>query len=159
MYRFNKDPINLLNSVNPIINKLFYTLKPLIPRSTQIALRRLVALRKRQKSAHIWPIDPNSAKPPEGWSGWPEGRQFALVLSHDVDTRKGYNNVLRLADLEEGLGFRSQFNFVPERYGKVEIGLLDELKRRGFADRRARPAPRRQAFQLQGDLRPTGPSD
>jgi hypothetical protein len=118
--------------MNPVINKLFYTVKPLIPRSTQIALRRLVALQKRRKSAHIWPIDPDSAKPPEGWAGWPEGRQFALVLSHDVDTRKGYDNVLKLADLEEEMGFRSQFNFVPERYGTVEIRLLDELKRRGF---------------------------
>jgi hypothetical protein len=118
--------------MNPIINKLFYTLKPLIPRSMQIALRRLVALQKHRKYAHIWPIDPDSAKPPEGWPGWPEGKQFALVLSHDVDTRKGYNNVLKLAELEEQLGFRSQYNFVPERYGTVEIRLLNELKSRGF---------------------------
>jgi hypothetical protein len=116
----------------PFINRLFYIIKPLIPRSVQIALRRQLALRKRGKYGHVWPIDPGAGTPPAGWPGWPEGRQFALVLSHDVDTRKGYNNVLRLADLEESLGFRSQFNFVPERYGKVEIGLLDELKRRGF---------------------------
>jgi hypothetical protein len=37
-----------------------------------------------------------------------------LVLSHDVDTRKRYDNVLKLAELEEKLGFRSSFNFVPE---------------------------------------------
>ena len=54
------------------------------------------------------------------------------MLSHDVDTLKGYNDVLKLADIEEELGFRSSFNFVPERYGVVEVGLLDELKRRGF---------------------------
>jgi hypothetical protein len=49
-----------------------------------------------------------------------------------VDTLKGYHQVLKLADLEEEIGFRSQFNFVPERYGNVDIGLLDELKKRGF---------------------------
>jgi hypothetical protein len=114
------------------IYQLFYSLKPLIPRKTQIVLRRLIAQQKRRKNSNTWPIDPKSAKPPVGWSGWPEGKQFALVLSHDVDTRRGYNNVLKLADLEEQMGFRSQFNFVPERYGKVEISLLDELKRRGF---------------------------
>jgi hypothetical protein len=119
--------------MNQIRNQLFYILKPLIPRSMQLFLRRQIARKKRRECAHTWPIDPTSAKPPEGWPGWPDGKQFALVLSHDVDTRKGYNNVLRLADLEEGLGFRSQFNFVPERYGKVEISLLEELKRRGFA--------------------------
>jgi len=113
-------------------NWLFYTLKPFIPRPLQIFLRRQLAQHMRRKNGYQWPIDPTSAKPPEGWPGWPDGKQFALVLSHDVDTAKGYNDVLKLADIEEGLGFRSSFNFVPERYGVVDVGLLDELKRRGF---------------------------
>lgn len=118
--------------MNGIINRIFYTIKPLIPRSVQIALRRQIAKYKRKKYAHIWPIDPRAGEAPPGWPGWPDGKQFALVLSHDVDTRKGYDNVLKLAELEEGLGFRSSFNFVPERYGKISLDLLDELRRRGF---------------------------
>ena len=118
--------------MNQIRNQLFYTLKPLIPRPVQIFLRRQIAQHMRRKNGYLWPIDPNAAKPPEGWPGWPDGKQFALVLSHDVDTPKGYNDVLKLADIEEELGFRSQFNFVPERYGVVDVRLLDELKRRGF---------------------------
>ena len=55
-----------------------------------------------------------------------------MVLSHDIDTRRGYEKVLRLVELEEQMGFRSQFNFVPERYGEVEISLIEELKSRGF---------------------------
>jgi hypothetical protein len=113
-------------------NQLFYTLKPLIPRPVQILLRRQLAQHVRRKNGYLWPIDPNAASPPEGWTGWPGGKKFALVLSHDVDTAKGYNSVPKLADIEEGLGFRSTFNFVPERYGVVEVHLLDELKRRGF---------------------------
>lgn len=119
-------------SASRLQNLLFYTIKPIMPRRLQIYLRRQLAQYKRKKYAHIWPIDPNSFRPPEKWPGWPEGKQFGLVLSHDVDTAKGYKNVLKLADLEEELGFRSQFNFVPERYGKVEINLLDRLKSRGF---------------------------
>jgi hypothetical protein len=113
-------------------NFIFYHLKPMIPRAFQVFLRRQLAQHKRKKFAHIWPIDPNSVKPPKGWPGWPDGKQFGLVLSHDVDTAKGYNNVLKLADLEEAMGFRSQFNFVPERYGNVEIGLLERLRHHGF---------------------------
>jgi glycosyltransferase involved in cell wall biosynthesis len=116
----------------PLVNRLFYTVKPLVPRSVQIYLRRQLAGRKRQACAAIWPIDPNSAKPPEGWPGWPGGKQFALVFSHDVDTRKGYDNVLKLSALEEKLGIRSCFNFVPERYGRVSLKLLEELRGRGF---------------------------
>jgi hypothetical protein len=119
-------------SADRLKNRIFYSLKPMIPRKLQLFMRRRIAQHKRKKFAHIWPIDPNSAEPPKGWLGWPYGKQFSLVLSHDVDTDKGYGNVLKLADLEEEMGFRSQFNFVPERYGKVEIRLLEELKRRGF---------------------------
>jgi hypothetical protein len=118
--------------MNQIRNQLFYALKPLIPRPMQIFLRRQIAQQKRRKNGYQWPIDPTSAKPPEGWPGWPDGKQFALVLSHDVDTLKGCNNVLKLADIEEEMGFRSQFNFVPERYGVVSLDLLAELKQRGF---------------------------
>jgi hypothetical protein len=118
--------------LNRFVTSLFYTIKPLIPRRAQIAIRKKIASRKRKEYANVWPIDPNSATLPNGWRGWPEGKQFALVLSHDVDTLKGYNNVLKLAELEEKMGFRSQFNFVPERYGQVSIDLLNELKSRGF---------------------------
>ena len=114
------------------VNRLYYTLKPYIPRLLQIALRRRIAQYKRKKYTHIWPIDQSSATPPLGRQCWPEGKQFALVLSHDVDSRRGYDNVLRLADLEEKLGFSSQFNFVPERYGKVDKSLINTLKNRGF---------------------------
>ena len=113
-------------------NRLFYTLKPMIPRRLQLFMRRRIAQHQRKKYIHNWPIDFDSAKPPQGWPGWPDGRQFGLVLSHDVDTAKGYNNVLKLVDLEEEMDFRSQFNFVPERYANLDISLLEELKKRGF---------------------------
>ncbi len=110
----------------------FYAIKPIIPRSVQILLRKWIARRKRQACADTWPIDPNSAIPPSGWCGWPAGKQFAFALSHDVDTAAGYRHCLKLAAIEEQLGFRSQFNFVPERYGNVSIRLLNELRERGF---------------------------
>jgi hypothetical protein len=115
-----------------MVNKIFYMLKPVIPRSFQLLIRRRVAGYKRKKYSHIWPIDPSSTEPPAGWQGWPDNKRFALVLSHDVDTRKGYDYCLKLAHLEEGLGFRSSFNFVPERYGVISPDLVEGLKRRGF---------------------------
>lgn len=119
-------------TANKLLNVFFYSIKPIIPRMLQIELRRQIARKKRNRYAHVWPIDPDSAKPPKDWSGWPKRKQFAFVLSHDVDTRKGYDNVLKLAELEEQLGFRSSFNFVPERYGKISLELMEGLRRRGF---------------------------
>ena len=114
-----------------LFNRIFYTLKPYIPRQLQIALRRQIAQYKRRKYAHIWPIDPNSARPHPGWKGWPDGKQFALVLSHDVDNQKGQERVLDLAKLEMKLGFRSAFNFVPERYTNHEK-IKRFLRENGF---------------------------
>ena len=65
------------------------------------------------------------------WSGWPEGKEFALVLTHDVERERGVEKCLQLAALEEELGFRSSFNFVPKGY-KDSPDLRGELVRRGF---------------------------
>lgn len=97
-------------------NQIYYQLKPYIPRSLQIALRRMVIHRKRKLYEHVWPIDEKAGKAPEGWRGWPDGKKFALVLMHDVDTEKGHEKCLQLMQLDKKMGFRSSFNFVPERY-------------------------------------------
>ncbi len=99
-----------------LTHKLYYQLKPVIPRSVQIALRRMVIQRKRRLCGNVWPIDEKAAKAPEGWTGWPDGKKFALVLMHDVDTEKGHEKCLDLAQIDERMDFRSSFNFVPERY-------------------------------------------
>ncbi len=113
------------------IHDLYYTVKPCIPRRIQLLLRSYVARCQRRRHGRIWPINENAGKAPEGWKEWPEGKQFAFVLLHDVDTWKGHNKVKSLAAIEEKLGFRSCFNFVPEGY-PVSAELRSELKNRGF---------------------------
>ena len=113
------------------LNQIFYNLKPFIPRPVQIALRRQLVLYKRKRYSHIWPIDPNAAKAPDRWPGWPEQKQFALALSHDVDMQQGHDKCRQLMDLEESLGFKSSFNFVAERYNVSQL-LRDEIISRGF---------------------------
>ncbi len=110
---------------------LFYTLKPIIPRALQLWVRRMIVRRRQRVFRHIWPIDPKAALPPRGWPGWPEGRQFAIVLSHDVDSQKGHDACLQLAAIEKKLGFRSAFNFVPERYHN-SASQRDALRADGF---------------------------
>jgi len=91
----------------------------------------MVIQRKRKLYEHIWPIDKKAGKPPEGWKGWPDGKKFALVLMHDVDTDKGQQKCLQLMQLDEKMGFRSSFNFVPERY-HVSSGVRRILVKKGF---------------------------
>lgn len=117
--------------LNKSLVDFFYQIKPFVPRKLQLFLRRKLILNRINAYSSIWPIDPSSAKPPDNWSGWPDGKRFALVLTHDVDTQKGHDQCLRLMKIEQGKGFFSSFNFVPERYC-VSPEFRNHLKDNGF---------------------------
>jgi len=114
-----------------LIRKIYYHLKPLIPRRLQIALRRKLVLRQRLSSADIWPIHEKAGDTPENFPEWPEQKQFALILTHDVDTGRGQKKCRSLIELEAAAGFRSFFSFVPERYS-VSSELRHYLVKNGF---------------------------
>jgi len=115
----------------PKIRKLYYHIKPLIPRHFQIWLRRRIIHYKRNAYSAVWPIDEFAARPPKHWQGWPKEKKFALILTHDVDTARGQKRCLRLMEMEKRLGFRSSFNFVPERYDVVPK-IRKHLANHGF---------------------------
>lgn len=111
--------------------RIYYAIKPLLPRRLQLALRRVRTRRMLPSYTHVWPIYEKAGKPPVEWSGWPEQKKFALVLTHDVDTSSGHNRCKQLIRLEEKLGFRSAIFFVPERY-QVSPDLRNYITSRGF---------------------------
>jgi hypothetical protein len=127
--------------------RIYYNLKPYMPRPLIRLLRQLYSARTNGFEETSWPTDDRYVQ--FQWavikhvmreSGqhtlhyrhfWPHGKRFAFVLTHDVETVIGRDHVLQVADLEERLGFRSSFNFVPERYHTDE-SLMQELRERGF---------------------------
>ena len=127
--------------------KMYYRLKPVLPRALTRRLRRLQGSGVASASPLGWPVEPRYAR--FLWDAvgelmattsrpelsyihfWPAGHKFALVLTHDVETAEGQAHVRRLADLEAEYGFRSSFNFVAERY-RLDHALIDSLKGRGF---------------------------
>jgi hypothetical protein len=115
-----------------LARRVYYALKPIIPRSIRLALRRRLALRILARCKDVWPIDPSAGRPPRDWPGWPRGKRFAVVLTHDVEGPIGYSRVRQLMELEKRLGFRSSFNFVPEGHYCVHAALRDELVQEGF---------------------------
>lgn len=92
---------------------------------------RALVNRKRSLFSDVWPIKEEAGKVPDGWCGWPDHRQFALILTHDVETAKGQEKCHQLMELEKSLGFRSSFNFVPRRYN-VSSDLRRNLASNGF---------------------------
>lgn len=59
-------------------------------------------------------------------------RQFAFVLTHDVESEKGLGRCRNLARLEMEFDFRSSFNFIPEGGYQVTAEMREWLTSRGF---------------------------
>jgi peptidoglycan/xylan/chitin deacetylase (PgdA/CDA1 family) len=109
----------------------YYLFKPLIMRRIQIYLRRFVAERKQKTVGHLWPIDERAGKKPDNWPGWPDGKKFAFVMTHDVERQDGVGNCLKLMEIDKNYGFRSSFNFVPHGYN-IPRDLRKRLTDEGF---------------------------
>jgi len=122
--------IQLTNS-DIFLRKIYFLFKPVIPRRTQLFLRRRYISGQRLYYQHIWPIDEKAKLAPQEWNGWPDGKRFALILTHDVETEKGQERCIQLADLEMELGFKSSFNFIAKQY-EISFDCLASLKRKGF---------------------------
>jgi len=113
------------------LRRLYYLLKPAIPRGMQLSLRSAVARHKRCAMGNVWPILESASAKPDKFVGWPDNKEFAFILTHDVDTQRGHDRSLDLMNLEMKNGFRSSFNFVPERY-TVDPVVREQLSANGF---------------------------
>lgn len=97
-----------------------------------MAVRRFIVKRSLALQSSAWPINQLASRAPEWWPGWPDGKKFAFVLTHDVESTKGLDRCRQLAEMEMRLGFRSSFNFVPEGEYDTPRSLRDFLKENRF---------------------------
>jgi hypothetical protein len=109
----------------------YYLARPVLPRFVQLAMRRLFTRVQGASDFPEWPVE-DSLHDLYGWlftviadlAGgpvpflglWPDGRSWALVLTHDVETGAGYRDMDLLRGLERPRGYRSSWNFVAGRY-------------------------------------------
>jgi peptidoglycan/xylan/chitin deacetylase (PgdA/CDA1 family) len=114
------------------MTRAYYFLKPAIPRTIRVRIRRLIANRLRSQSSDFWPILSSAAQHPEGWPGWPNGKRFAFVVTHDVEGAVGLARCRKLADLDKALGIHAAFNLVPEGEYRVPDCFRADLERDGF---------------------------
>jgi len=114
-----------------IFLKLYYTIRPTIPRRLQIMFRKKISEGIKQRNVSCWPISFSAAATPADWKGWKDDHPFALVLTHDVEKQTGYDKHRKLMEIEKEMGFVSSFNFVPERY-RIDENDLEYLKRQGY---------------------------
>jgi glycosyltransferase involved in cell wall biosynthesis len=112
--------------------RIYYALKPYLPWSFRMGARRVLARRKLANYQSVWPINESSSRAPLGWPGWPEGRQFSFIITHDVEGPEGVAKCRQMAELEMEHGFRSSFNFIPKGTYEVSAELRNWLTDNGF---------------------------
>jgi hypothetical protein len=131
--------------------RTYYTIRPFLPRPVQIWIRRMLAKAQGSPTFPRWPMETalhdlyawlfdlvaGFAGTPVPWIDvWPDDHTWAIVLTHDVETRTGYERVRHLRDVERGVGLVSSWNFVPlrmpeqDRY-EVKASMLGDLRREG----------------------------
>jgi peptidoglycan/xylan/chitin deacetylase (PgdA/CDA1 family) len=128
--------------------RLYYSLKPFMPRGLKRRLRRSMAHRAVASTDLLgWPTDESldllqrfllrlimlasDRQELEFAWFWPDRHPWAVTLTHDVETADGLARVPHVADLERERNLRSSFNMVPRDY-EVPDPLLRSLDESGF---------------------------
>jgi peptidoglycan/xylan/chitin deacetylase (PgdA/CDA1 family) len=124
-----------------LARRAYYGVRPLLPRAAQLAARRAFTRVQSRSSFPGWPLETAlhdlidlvgvlaeeaAGEPLLRRPTWPDGRTWALVLTHDVETAEGLAGIEHIRRLEERFGLRSCWNFVPERYD-VDDALVADL--------------------------------
>ena len=124
----------------------YYLVRPVMPRRLQLRLRRGYTRVQSRASFPSWPVEDSlhafyawlftlvaelTGQPVPFLDPWPDGRSWALVLTHDVETGVGCDDLDLLRGPERELGYRSSWNFVPLRDYQVSDDMLRTLKQEG----------------------------
>lgn len=123
----------------------YYLLRPALPRPLQLRLRRTFSRVQTRSAFPGWPTEDSlhtlyawlfrrmaelAGRPVPFVGLWPDGHSWALVLTHDVETDVGCQNLEMLRGPERALGYRSSWNFVPLRY-QVSEQAVRKLRQEG----------------------------
>jgi hypothetical protein len=121
----------LSTAARALVVRTYYLVRPALPRPVQLRLRQVFSKVQGRADFPRWPVEDGLsdlydwlfallselAGAPVPWLDlWPDGRDWALVLTHDVETRTGFDGRELLRGPERDLGLRSSWNLVAERY-------------------------------------------
>jgi glycosyltransferase involved in cell wall biosynthesis len=124
----------------------YYLVRPLLPRPVQLRMRRAFTKVQNRSTFPAWPVEDGlhnlyqwlfalaaqlARQPVPFLNLWPDGRSWAMVLTHDVETDVGYADISRLRTIESERGYRSSWNFVALRY-RVGDDVVHDLQEAGF---------------------------
>lgn len=126
---------------------LYYSVKNFIPVGVRHRINAIAVRTRKRLAFPSWPCETALVDFWREWlteslraleiedaphiAFWPDGNRCAIVLTHDVESPFGLDQIRRMTDVEEKYGFRSSLNFPLNQY-PIDWRKLDDLKQRGF---------------------------
>jgi hypothetical protein len=131
-----------------LLHAYYCFLRPMLPLAIRRRLQRLVFRQRRTCMFPAWPIDCSVEdifeqlmaltlqasglhEVPFIWF-WPDGKDSALMMTHDVEEQKGADQCDFLMDLDDSYGIKAAFQLIPERAYRDFDGLVSRIRARGF---------------------------
>ncbi|MDO8432685.1 MAG: hypothetical protein Q7S58_09780 [Candidatus Binatus sp.] len=127
--------------------QVYYPVKHLLPASVRHYLHSILVRSSERPDFPGWPYEPAllrlmsewldsglaELQSKDGWhlGFWPDDYDCCIVLTHDVESRRGFERIEAIADIEEKYGFRSAWNLPLAQY-KIDWPRMEKLRRRGF---------------------------
>lgn len=109
---------------------IYYTVRPLISLKLLRFMHRAWA--KNIDGFFSYPMWPLPEVPEAGNRvEWPERKESAFLITHDVDTRFGFENIRVVCEVEKRLGFKGSWNIVPNLY-RIDPPVMDYLRCSGM---------------------------
>lgn len=127
--------------------QMYYPIKRLLPAGVRHYLHSLLVRSRGRPTFPAWPYETNllrwmcewmesallNLQHEDGWhlGFWPDGHDCSIVLTHDVETRAGFERIEAIAELEDKYGFRSAWNLPLEQY-PIDWKRMEKLEKLGF---------------------------
>jgi hypothetical protein len=127
--------------------RAYYRVKRLIPRTLRHRLNSAAIRARTRLEFPRWPCESALvefwrawvrrslalAGATDGWhiGFWPQQAKCCIVLTHDVESLKGFDRMEPIAELEERQGFRSAWNLPLTQY-PIDWQRVARLRERGF---------------------------
>lgn len=131
----------------PTAMRAYYRVKCLIPSALRHRLNSAAVRARRRTRFPGWPCESalcelrrdwlrgalETVGVSDGWhiGFWPHGARCCVVLTHDVESARGFDRIERMAEIEERHGFRSAWNLPLAQY-PIDWNRVERLRARGF---------------------------
>ncbi len=127
--------------------RCYYSIKNFLPQEIRYHMRRLSLKLRPLQTFPNWPYEETllafwrdwlvrsleTVGAGDAWhiGFWPNDKECCVVITHDVESREGFERIEEMAEMEDRFGFRSAWNLPLDQY-PIDWARVERLRAHGF---------------------------